>query len=79
MAGKFRTGVENGKEQICYYNRNGKDRLFHTFLTVRKETSADEIFFSIVNLIDKANNLENVYYQIDGELKEFYNGRLMLK
>ena len=36
-------------------------------------------FFSIVNLIDKSNNLENVYCKIDDELKEFNNDRLQLK
>ena len=76
---KIRTGAENGKEQICYYNCNRKDKLFNRFLAVRKETSADEIIFSIVNLIGKTNNLENVYYKIDDELKEFGNDRVQLK
>ena len=75
---KFRTGAENGKEQICYNNRSRKDKLFNRFLAVRKETSADEIIFSIVNSIDKTNELENVYYEIDNELKEFDNDRVQL-
>ena len=76
---KFRTGAENGKEKICYYNHNQKDKLLNRFLTVRKETSIDEIIFSVANLIDKTNNLESVYYKIDDELKEFDNGRVQLK
>ena len=75
---KFRTGAENGKEQICCNNRSRKDKLFNRFLAVRKETSADEIIFSIVNSIDKTNELENVYYEIDNELKEFHNDRVQL-
>ena len=47
-------------------------------MAVRKETSADEIIFSIVNSIDKTNELENVYYEIDNELKEFHNDRVQL-
>ena len=48
-------------------------------MAVRKETSIDKIIFSVANLIDKTNNLENVYYKIDDELKEFDNGRVQLK
>ena len=73
------SGAENGKEQICYYNCSRKDKLFNRFLAVRKEKSADEIIFSIINLIGKTNNLENVYYKIDDELKEFGNDRVQLK
>ena len=76
---KFRTGAKNGHERICYFNRNKKDRIFNRFLVVRKETSVDEIIFSIVNLIDKSNNLENTYYEIGDELKEFNNDRLQFK
>ena len=76
---KFRTGAENGHQQICYFNRNKKDEIFNRFVAVRKETSVNEIIFSIVNLIDKSNNLGNVYYKIDNELKEFNNDRLQFK
>ena len=38
---KFRTGAKNGHEQIRYFNRNKKDRIFNRFLVVRKETSVD--------------------------------------
>ena len=64
---KFRTGAENGHLQICYFNCSKKDKTFNRFLALRKEASADEIIFSIVNLIDKSNNLGNVYYKIDDE------------
>ena len=33
---KFRTGAENKKKQICYFNYNKKDRTFNRFLAVRK-------------------------------------------
>ena len=50
---KFRTGTENDKEQICYFNCNKKDRVCNRFLAVTKQTFTGEIIFSIVNLIDK--------------------------
>ena len=76
---KFRTGAKNDQRQICYFNRNEKDKLFNRFLAIRKETSADAIIFSIVNIIDKSNKLKNVYYKINDELKEFNNDRLQFK
>ena len=76
---KFRTDAENGHKQICYFNRSKKDKVFNRFLAVRKETCADEIIFSIVNLIDKSNYLETAYYKIENELKEFSNARLQFK
>ena len=52
----FRTQADNKKEQICYYNRNKKDRTFNCFLALRKQTwITDKIIFSIENLIDKTN------------------------
>ena len=71
---KFRTDAENGHQQICYFNRNKEDKIFNRFLVARKETSADEIFFSIANLIDKSNNLEKACYKIDNELTLFGTG-----
>ena len=70
---KFRTGTENDKEQICYYNYNKKDRAFNHFVAVRKQTSADAIIFFIVNLIDKSNRYEDIYFKIGDELREFNN------
>ena len=37
------------------------------------------LIFSITNLIDKANNLEKLYYNIGNDLKEFNNDRVQLK
>ena len=34
---KFRTGAEDDKEQVCYFNYNKKDRVFSRFLAVGKE------------------------------------------
>ena len=31
---KFRTGVENDKEQVCYFNYNKKYRVSNRFLAV---------------------------------------------
>ena len=76
---KFRTGAENGHQQICYFNRNKKDEIFNRFVAVRKEKSVNEIIFSIVNLIDKWNNLDSVYYKINNKLKEFDSDRLQFK
>ena len=76
---KFRTGAKNGKEQICYFNYNKKDRTFHQFLAVRKQTSAGKIIFSVVNLTDKSNKLEDSYYKIGDELREFDYDRVQFK
>ena len=73
---KFGTGAENDKEQVCYFNYKKKDRTFNRFLAVRKQTSAGEIIFSIVNLIDKSNKFEDSYYKIGDELREFDNDRV---
>ena len=46
---KFRRQADSDTEQICYYNRNKKDTSFHSFSSLRKETSsASEITFSFV-------------------------------
>ena len=76
---KFRTGAENGKEQVCYYNHDKKDEVYNKFLAIRKETSANEIIFLIEKLVDNSNNTENIYYKINGELKEFDNDRNKFK
>ena len=65
---EFRTGAENDKKQICYFNYNKKDRIFNRFLAVRKETSTGEIIFSIANLIDKSNKFEDSYYKLGDKL-----------
>ena len=73
---KFRIGAENGAEQICYYNRNKKDKVCNKFLAVRKETSANEIIFSIEKLLNNPNKTESIFLKIDDELKEFENQKI---
>ena len=71
---KFRTEADNNKEQICYYKRKKKDTSFNSFLALRKKTSsAGEIIFSIVNIIDKTNKNKNIYFEINDELSDFKN------
>ena len=76
---KFKTGAKDGKEQACYFNYNKKDRAFNKYLAVRKETSANEIIFSIFSLIDKSNRFEDNYHIISDGLREFDNDRIQLK
>ena len=45
--GKFRTRVDNGEEQTCYFNRNKSDTHFASFCA--KRTQAEPIIFSIIN------------------------------
>ena len=45
--GKFRTRVDNGEEQTCYFNRNKSDTHFTSFCA--KRTQAEPIIFSIIN------------------------------
>ena len=44
-----------------------------------KNRFANEIIFSIEKLIGNLNNSENIYYEIEDELKEFDNDRNKLK
>ena len=73
---KFRAGAESGTEQNCYYNRNKKYKAYKKFLAVTKETSANEIIFSIEKLIDNSNKTETIFYKTDSELKEFDNKKI---
>ena len=73
---KFRTGAENDKEQVCYFNYNKKDRVFNRFLAVRKRTPDREMGFSIVSLINRSNNSEDIYYKLGDELSKFKDGKL---
>ena len=54
-------------------------KTFNKFLAVKKETSAIEIFFSIVSLIDKLNRFEDLYYKLGDELREFDDERVQPK
>ena len=42
---KFRKNAEDGQRQICYYNRNKKDKSFNRFLALRKQNSGENIIF----------------------------------
>ena len=43
---RFRTQAHNNQQQICYYNRNKKDKTFNCFLALRKQISTtDNNFF----------------------------------
>ena len=50
-----------------------KYKAYKKFLAVTKETSANEIIFSIEKLIDNSNITETIFYKTDSELKEFDN------
>ena len=51
-----------------------KKKTFNCFLALRKLTSTtDKIIFSIKNLIDKSNRKEDIYFEINGELRGFNN------
>ena len=77
---KFRTQADSNKEQICYYNRNKKDNNFNSFLAVRKQiSSAIEIIFSVVNIIDKTNRKNSIYSDINDELSDFKNNNVQYK
>ena len=77
---KFRTQADSNREQICYYNRNKRDKSFNSFLGVRKQTSpTSEMIFSIVNLIDKTNRNDNIYFEINDELSDFNNDNIQFK
>ena len=76
---KFRTGAENDKEQVCYFDYNKKDRVFNRFLAVRKRIPDREIAFSIVSLINRSDNSEDIYYKLGDELIEFKDRKLQPK
>ena len=50
---KFRTNAEDGQRQICYYNRNKKDKLFNRFLVLRKQGTRENMIFEIKNIIEE--------------------------
>ena len=74
---KFRTQANNNREQICYYNQNKRDKSFNSFLPVTKQTSrTSEITFSIINLTDKTNRKNDIYFEINDELSDFSNDNI---
>ena len=77
---KFRTQADNKEKQICYYNRNKRDKIFNCFLAVRKQTpTTNKIIFSIVNLTDKTNKNDNIYFEISDKLSDFNNDNIQFK
>ena len=47
---------------------------------MRKQTStSSEIIFSIVNIIDKTNRNDNIYFEINDELSYFNNDNVQYK
>ena len=58
---KFRTQVDNNSQQLCYYIRNKRDKIFNTFLAIRKQTSTGEkIIFSIGKIIDNTTKNKTI-------------------
>ena len=58
----FRTTAESRTEQICYYNRNEKDKSFNRFLALRKQTAGGNIIFEIKNIIEEKKPGDFAYY-----------------
>ena len=48
-------------------------------MAVRKQTTTNKIIFSIVNLIDKTNRNNNIYFEINDELSDFNNDNVQYK
>ena len=71
---KFRTNAEDGQHQICYYNRNKRDK-FNRLLALRKQNAGKNIIFEIKNIIEETNVGNFDYYEAKNELSEFENGR----
>ena len=71
---KYRTTAEIDARQICYYNRNEKDKLFDRFLSERKQCEGEDITFEIKSIIEETNDENINYYGLNGELDEFKNG-----
>ena len=59
---RFRTQADSNNEQICYYNRNKKDKTFNCFLALRKQTSTTDKI--IKNLIDKSNKKKDIILKL---------------
>ena len=70
---KYRTSAESNTRQICYYNRNKKDKLFNRFLSERKQQASENITFEIKSIIEETNNENINYYKLNNELNDFKN------
>ena len=72
--GKFRTQAINSN-----YNKNKRDKKFNCFLAVGKQPSTSADMFSIVNLLNKTNKNDNVYFETNDELSDFNNDSVQYK
>ena len=64
--GKFRTAADEGEEQTCYFNRNGSDTHFTSFVAKRK-LNRQQITFSTVKVNSDFNLAKK---SLDIELKK---------
>ena len=71
---KYRTSDESDTRQICYYNRNKKDKLFNRFLSERKQCADEDITFEIKTITEETNDGNINYYELNNELDEFKYG-----
>ena len=77
---KFRTQADKNSHQICYYNRNERDKTFNSFLALRKQTSTGEkIIFSIEKIIDSTTKNNTIYTDIGDELDDFNNNKALFE
>ena len=77
---KFRTQADKNSHQICYYNRNERDKTFNSFLALRKQTSTGEkIIFSIEKIIDNTTKNNTIYTDIGDELDDFNNNKALFE
>ena len=71
---KFRTQADSNQKKICYYIYYKKDASFNCFLAVKKQTSTiSDTTFSIAKPLDKTNNNNSIYFEINHELINFNN------
>ena len=75
---KYRTRAESDTRQICYYNRNKKDKIFNKFLDIRKQGTGEDIIFEIKNIFEETNNGQISYYELNNELNEFNMAQIMV-
>ena len=76
---KFRTQADNNSQQICYYNRNKRDKTFSSFLAIRKQTPTDDKIFSIEKIIDDTTKNNTIYTDIGDELNNFSNDNVQFE
>ena len=68
------------KNKFAIITETKKIKSFNSFLAVRKQVSpTSEIIFSIVNLIDKTNRNNDIYFEINNKLSDFNNDNVQSK